>query len=269
MMVALVAGILAGCGPTTVPSPSGMPATEEETDSILRLDAPTSTADTHRTMAADSTATVQNEDTTEETASGSGTDTDSIANARRDLAASIDSLNRQLAVRRDTTIIFGDTLDIAAAEDSTAHNDTTARRKPKESGIDAPVTYTAKDSIVYEAASGNALLFGEAKVHYQNMDLEADAIIMNMDSSLVHAVGTVDSLGTVQGSPGYKQGNDTYESESMSFNFKTKRGFISGVKTEQGDGFLQSERSKRMDDGMFLSPFTVFWYDTMAFPRNR
>lgn len=251
MMVALVAGILAGCGPTTVPSPSGMPATEEETDSILRLDAPTSTADTHRTMAADSTATVQNEDTTEETASGSGTDTDSIANARRDLAASIDSLNRQLAVRRDTTIIFGDTLDIAAAEDSTAHNDTTARRKPKESGIDAPVTYTAKDSIVYEAASGNALLFGEAKVHYQNMDLEADAIIMNMDSSLVHAVGTVDSLGTVQGSPVYKQGNDTYESESMSFNFKTKRGFISGVKTEQGDGFLQSERSKRMDDGMF------------------
>ena len=89
MMVALVAGILAGCGPTTVPSPSGMPATEEETDSILRLDAPTSTADTHRTMAADSTATVQNEDTTEETASGSGTDTDSIANARKDLALSL------------------------------------------------------------------------------------------------------------------------------------------------------------------------------------
>ena len=98
MMVALVAGILAGCGPTTVPSPSGMPATEGETDSILRLDAPTPTADTHRTMAADSTATVQNEDTTEETASGSGTDTDSIANARRDLAASIDSLNRQLLI---------------------------------------------------------------------------------------------------------------------------------------------------------------------------
>lgn len=245
LLLAIVAGFLAGCGPTLAPSAPENPEADAA-DSVLRLEP--SAEDSNVLPANDSLLPPAKE----EPAQGLPADStaDSVKAARKALAEEIDSLNRQLAERRDTTIIFGETPD-SAATDQAETTDTVARKKPKESGIDAPVTYNAADSMVYDAASGNALLFGNAKVHYQNMDLEADAITMNMDSSLVHAVGTTDSLGTVIGSPVYKQGSDTYESESMSFNFKTKRGFISGVKTEQGDGFLQSQRSKRMDDGMF------------------
>lgn len=119
------------------------------------------------------------------------------------------------------------------------------------SGIDSPVEYSAKDSLVYDALTGNAILYGSANVKYQNMTLDAERISMNMDSSLVHAYGVADSLGNRTGDAVYKQGSETYNSESMTANFKTKKAYISNVTTEQGDGFLQSNESKRTDDGTF------------------
>lgn len=122
--------------------------------------------------------------------------------------------------------------------------------KPKRAGIDAPVHFTAKDSLVYSAKSRLAMLYGEANVTYQNMDIKSDHMTLNMDSSLVHAnAAAPDSLGQMKGKPVYKQGNESYESEAMSFNFKTKKGFIRNVNTEQGDGFMVAEKSRRDADG--------------------
>ena len=122
--------------------------------------------------------------------------------------------------------------------------------KPRKAGLDSPVEYTAQDSMVYDASSKLAYLYGKANVKYLNMQLEAAKITMNMDSSMVHADAQRDSVGqVVDGMPVYKQGNDQYDSERMSFNFKTKKGFISNVATTQGNGFLKSEQSKRTDDG--------------------
>lgn len=64
--------------------------------------------------------------------------------------------------------------------------------KPRP-GIDSPVEYQAQDSMVYDAATGLALLYGQAQVDYQNMQLTAAKISMNMDSSLVHAEARPDS----------------------------------------------------------------------------
>lgn len=141
-------------------------------------------------------------------------------------------------------------LDSLAVADSTATDSVAADTvKKREPGIDAPVEYTAEDSLVYDADSGLAFLFGKAKVNYQDMQLDAAKITMNMDSSLVHAEGKRDSTGVSSDDPVYQQGADTYNSERMSFNFKTKKGYISNVATTQGNGFLKSNQSKRTDDG--------------------
>ena len=143
------------------------------------------------------------------------------------------------ALRR--RLVHADTL----SRDSVT-TDTVGKKKP---GIDAPVDYESADSLVYDAETGLALLYGKAKVNYLDMQLEAAQISMNMDSTLVHAQGAVDTLGHLIETPVYTQGSDNYESEKMSFNFKTKKGYISNVYTQQGDGFMQSERSKRTPDG--------------------
>ena len=141
---------------------------------------------------------------------------------------------------------------VDTAKPDTAKADTvkvdTLKRK---AGIDSPVEYTAEDSMIYDAHSGLAFLYGRAQVNYLNMQLTAAKIAMNMDSSLVHAEARPDSTaeGGLAERPIYRQGNDEYDSERMSFNFKTKKGFIHNVKTQQGDGYMVSEKSKRTADG--------------------
>ena len=155
------------------------------------------------------------------------------------LKITLDSLRN--AVERDTTINMVQKLDSAL-------NDTTRRK----SALEAPVDYEAADSMVYDVKTKFAHLYGAAKVHYQNMDLTADYIRMNLDSNLVHATGVMDTVqNKLQGLPVYKQGSEEYESERMSFNFKTKKGFIENVKTSQGEGLLRAEQSKRSNDGNF------------------
>ena len=138
-----------------------------------------------------------------------------------------------------------------AVDDSLTQDSINRSRK---NGIDSPVEYSAEDSLTYEAASGLAHLYGDSKVKYQNMDLASDKIFMSLDSSLVHATGSMDSsTNELVGTPVFKMGNDEYQSDTMAFNFKTKKGLISSVYTQQDEGFLTSELSKRGADGeMFL-----------------
>lgn len=133
-----------------------------------------------------------------------------------------------------------------AIDDSLAFDSLNRKRK---NGIDAPVHYTAEDSIVYDATTGLAHLYGSSTVKYADMDLASEKIYINLDSSVVHATGAADSTGTLFGTPNFKMGSDEYESDTMAFNFKTKKGLINGVYTQQEDGYLTSELSKRNDKG--------------------
>ena len=134
-----------------------------------------------------------------------------------------------------------------AIDDSLRMDSLNRRRK---NGIDAPVVYSGSDSLVYLAGSKTAHIYGDAKVDYENMKLAAERIHMSLDSNLVHAEGVEDSLGVKSGTPVFNMGSDQYESERMSFNFKTKKGLISNVYTEQQDGFMTATTSKRDSSGV-------------------
>ena len=123
--------------------------------------------------------------------------------------------------------------------------------RARSNGIDAPVKYSAEDSLVYDAESGTAYLYGSSKVDYENMKLTSDKVHMNLDKSTVRATGTVDSTaeGGIKGKPVFTMGKDEYKSDTMAFNFKSKKGLIKGVYTEQQDGFLSGEVGKRDSTG--------------------
>ncbi|MFC2295650.1 MAG: putative LPS assembly protein LptD [Prevotella sp.] len=123
--------------------------------------------------------------------------------------------------------------------------------RTKKNGIDAPVNYEAQDSMVYDALTKTAHLYGTSEVKYENMDLKSDRIRMSLDSSLVHATGTRDSTakGGIKGRPVFAMGSDSYDTDTIAFNFKTKKGLVRNAYTKQQDGFLTSEISKRNDNG--------------------
>lgn len=125
--------------------------------------------------------------------------------------------------------------------------DTIRRSK---SALDEPVRFTAKDSLTYDFTAGRANFYGESQVNYLNLELQADFITMSLDSSLVHANSRTDEEGKEVGKPVFKMGSDEYEPDSISYNFKSGKAFISNVYTEQGEGFLISNESKRDSSGV-------------------
>ena len=116
--------------------------------------------------------------------------------------------------------------------------------------LDAPVKYEAKDSIVFDYGKSRAHLYGDSKVNYQNLELDADEIDISIDSSLVYAAGRKDSTGVIQGKPLFKQGSDEYEPDKIAYNFKTRKAFVTNVYTQEGEGFMQTIDGKRDSSGV-------------------
>ena len=142
--------------------------------------------------------------------------------------------------------ILNDTIKIPVDSLKSTQKDSTEKKEP----IEAPVFYESTDSMVW-TMGGNANLYGNGKVKYEKIELDASVISMNMDSSVVHAYGHKDSLGGTYGLPVFKDGATPYESDKIKYNFKSKKGVINNVYTQQGDGYMMGTTAKKDDEGSF------------------
>jgi lipopolysaccharide assembly outer membrane protein LptD (OstA) len=125
--------------------------------------------------------------------------------------------------------------------------------KKKETPVlEAPVNYNAAESIVIDLNSRKVFLFKQAVVTYQDIELKADSIVLDLNTREVYAEGVKDTAGVVQGSPIFKDGSDEFESKTIRYNFKTGKGIIEDVKTKQGEGYVQSARTKKIDEKIFI-----------------
>lgn len=124
--------------------------------------------------------------------------------------------------------------------------------KQSKNALDAPVVYQAKDSILMTA--GNmAYLYGEGNVKYQQIELQSEEITLSLDSSLVYARFGLDSIGEEFGYPLFKDGDQEYEAKTMRYNFKTKKGYITDVITQQGEGYVTAGQTKKLENNdMFM-----------------
>ena len=113
--------------------------------------------------------------------------------------------------------------------------------------LDNSVKFTAKDSLVF-FGKNNASMFGSSEVTYGEINLKAMEIQMNMDNSEVKAFGRPDSVGDLEGTPVFKDQSGEYESKTMRYNFKSKKGFITDVVTQQGEGYLTGGTTKKMEN---------------------
>ena len=122
--------------------------------------------------------------------------------------------------------------------------------KKKKDALDDPVSYESSDSMVWNNG-GYASLYGSSRVEYQNVQLTAAVIKMQMDSSLVYADGVRDSSGEWFGTPVFVEGSTPYESNHISYNFKTEKGYINEIITQQGEGYMTSAEAKKGPEGEY------------------
>jgi len=128
--------------------------------------------------------------------------------------------------------------------------DSIQSRPPKKDALDDPVAYESNDSMIW-TRGGYASLFGDSKVNYQQIELTAAVIKMQVDSSLVYADGIRDTTGEWLGTPVFKDGSTPYESAHISYNFKTEKGYINEIITQQGEGYMTSSEAKKGPEGEY------------------
>ena len=130
---------------------------------------------------------------------------------------------------------------------STNSDSTKTINKPKSNQIDAEIVYSAQDSIVF-LGNGTGFLHGKSDIKYKNIELKAEFVRVKMDSSLVFAKGRLDSIGKKIGDPVFTEGTTEYESKELTYNLKTKKGFIRQAVTKQGEGYVISDKTKKTSD---------------------
>jgi len=148
-----------------------------------------------------------------------------------------------------------ETQDFASLQGDSLRYDTLkhARRerfKPPRSGsaIETKVICSASDSVYRDMSQKKIFYYGNAEAKYDDITLKASCLEFDLETSTCRAYGVLDSVGKWQGRPVFTQGESTFEANEMLYNFKTKKGIITKVWTEEQGGYLHGERIKRMDD---------------------
>lgn len=174
-------------------------------------------------------------------------------------SAAADSIISRLQEQRlasDTAAVMAADSTKAVANDSTsvARADTLRQRSKfvmTMVDLDNPVQFSTKDSLVFYGRN-NVSMYGDGDVTYGDINLKSMQIDMNMDNSEVYAVGRPDSTGEVNGLPVFTDRSGEYESKTMRYNFKTKKGFITEVVTQQGEGYLTGGQTKKMENDEYF-----------------
>lgn len=119
--------------------------------------------------------------------------------------------------------------------------------------IEAPIDYNAEDSIIVSFDGQKVYLYNNASVTYQQIELTAYYIVLDLETKEVYAEGILDSTETLVQKPIFKDGSQEFESKTLRYNFQTEKGIITEVITEQGEGKFHAERTKKISKDAFLA----------------
>ena len=179
---------------------------------------------------------------------------DSVRIANLDTIAAVEPLR---VAGQDSTVVReseGGTIWTGADEMTDPMNtiSDSAMSTPTKQTIDARVEYTSSDSMVM-TGRGMAYMYGDGELKYKSMELTAEHIRISLDSSTIYAIGVMDTvLNEVVGKPVFKDGGDSYESNEITYNLKTQKGKIRHVVTQQGEGYLLADETKKMEDNTLM-----------------
>ena len=122
----------------------------------------------------------------------------------------------------------------------------------KSNAIDARVEYTSSDSMVI-MGNGVAHMYGAGDVKYKNMELSAEYIRIHMDSSTLYAQGVLDTIENEWiGKPVFVEGEDSYETDEITYNLRTQKGLILNAITEQGEGYILAGKTKKVEGDVLM-----------------
>ena len=110
--------------------------------------------------------------------------------------------------------------------------------------LDAEVTFDMQDSMKYDIRNRRIYLYGNAKVTYTTINLQADYIIFDWETKIVTAKGIPDSTGRILNKPLFKDGDQEFTADSLRYNFESRKGIVYQVTTQQSGVYVRGAKSK-------------------------
>ncbi len=106
------------------------------------------------------------------------------------------------------------------------------------------VHYASRDSMRYDLINQTVYLFGAATVKYQDIELTAGRIVLDLKNEEVRAGSAPDSAGILTGLPHFTQAAHKVDADSIRYNFKSKKGLIREVRSSEDQMYAGAHLSK-------------------------
>ncbi|MBU2650330.1 MAG: hypothetical protein KKA81_05300 [Bacteroidetes bacterium] len=159
------------------------------------------------------------------------------------LQGDVDTLYVQDTLYVSDTVIVDDLQDYLPSD--TLSPEDTQPAKPK---LEATVDYKARDSLRFDVKNRKVYIYGDAEIYYEDISLKSAYVDIDFTTNLVNAAGIPDSTGKERGLPVFAEGGQEFQSRTMKYNFDTKKGLISDVYTQDGEGLIHGSTIKKMPD---------------------
>ncbi|MCV9385176.1 putative LPS assembly protein LptD [Reichenbachiella ulvae] len=143
---------------------------------------------------------------------------------------------------------------IPSQMDSVVADTVQVPQKKSRNDVTTTVNYQSKDSIYFDLTNQKMYLYGEGSIDYGNISLTGERIEMDWVENTIQATYILDdSTGRKVGKPVFTEGGDSYETDDMIYNFKTKKALINGIITEQDGAYMHGARVKKNEkDEMYI-----------------
>jgi hypothetical protein len=177
--------------------------------------------------------------------------TDTIPKIKKD---SLPILRRPDVTKVNDTVPPNDTIpvndSVRRLNDSTVQIVDTFHLKLSKDTLDAPVEYEASDSGVLLVKEKAFLLYGKTKTTYTNIVLTAPKVRLDQQTNILTAYAARDTAGNLISRAEFKQGEEGFQSDTIRYNFKTKRGLTMNTFTKQNEMFVNAPFIKKINDSI-------------------
>ena len=117
------------------------------------------------------------------------------------------------------------------------------------SQLESTLNWDAKDSIVIDMINKETFLYKQGHIDYEEIILDACYIKFNFESKTVFAKYCLDSNNQKIGKPILSDGSTSTTSDSLKYNFDTKKGITYEVKLQEGESYIHGQKVKRQNNG--------------------
>jgi len=121
---------------------------------------------------------------------------------------------------------------------------------PKKPLLLAKVKYTAKDCVRINRKENKLILYNEAELYYQDIELRAGIIILDYEKNEVNA-GRIELDSVLVQYPYFKQANNEVNPDSIRFNFDTQKALIWNSKSGQNGMDIFAALTKKQNDSVY------------------